>query len=258
MSFYETRAEGSGYFHFERRTANAVSHFHSAPELLFAEREGTTVFFGGESRALKRGEGCFFDSFVPHAYQSTKEASAFVLLGEKNYFDRVFQSFQNKVPPSLFRFEDFSLLENLRAFCEEKGQNGGGRYAIEEGTICIVLGALANQTPFIDRKKDRQSALLCDVLSFAETHLQTDLSLQFIAKEFGYSHEHLSRLLNGQLGQNWTSYVGGLRARRAKRLMEEFPKRTVLEIAFDCGFDSANTFYRAYKKEFGVPPKQKR
>ena len=257
MSLYELPAEGKGYFHFERREAVAVNHFHSAPEFLFSETGGQIVSAYGEKRVLKKGEGCFFDSFTPHAYEKSDGAIAFVLLGEKGYFDRLFQIFGNQTPPRFFYFDDFALLETLRRFCEENGKNGRGREAIEEGAICVLLGALAGKTQFVDRVKDKKSELVQGILLYAEENLSGDLSLATLAKEFSYSPEHLSRALNARLGTNWTAYVNSLRARRAKRLLEQRREENVLKIAFDCGFESSNTFYRAYKKEFGAPPKRK-
>jgi AraC-like DNA-binding protein len=42
-----------------------------------------------------------------------------------------------------------------------------------------------------------------------------------------------------------------------RRLQTEIPDANVLELAFDAGFESASTFYRAYKKQFGEAPRQK-
>ena len=258
MSFYEQPAESLGYFHFQRRPAHIEAHFHGAPEFLFVERGEQEVTVSGETRVLKRGDGAFADGFCTHAYtQKTNDASAYVLLGEKSYFERIFALLGDRVPPRFFRFENFELLENLRLLCNEAQQNDGGRVAIERGAASILLGAMAKDIPFLKRSEDKQTHLVCNVLQYAETHLVEDLSLTRLSKLFGYSHEHLSRVLNTHLLEHWKSYVGRLRVRKAHALLEANETAPVLQIAFDCGFDSANTFYRAYKKEFGVPPRRK-
>jgi AraC family L-rhamnose operon regulatory protein RhaS len=32
------------------------------------------------------------------------------------------------------------------------------------------------------------------------------------------------------------------------------PQKTVLSIAFECGFEDLSTFYRAFKREVGISP----
>ena len=84
-----------------------------------------------------------------------------------------------------------------------------------------------------------------------------DLSLNALAEKFGYSREHLSRLLHGALQESWNGYIGRLRAKNTHALLTASPELSVLEAAFACGFESSNTFYRAYAKEYGHPPKRK-
>ena len=48
----------------------------------------------------------------------------------------------------------------------------------------------------------------------------------------------------------------GLRVQKAEALLKADEEKNVLKIAYECGFDSQNTFYRAYKKEFGHLPRR--
>ncbi|MBQ4269757.1 MAG: AraC family transcriptional regulator [Clostridia bacterium] len=259
MSFYEWNAEDHGYFFFKRQRANMPSHFHGAPEFLFVFDGEEEVTVNGETRVLKKGDGAFSDGFFPHAYTpKTADTLAYALLGDREYFERVFSLFGGKTPPRFFKFENFELLETLRLLCADKTQKDGGRVAMETGAIAILIAEIAKNNSFIPRAEVGQTALVCKILQYAETHLFEDVRLVTLSKVFGYSHEHLSRVLHAHLRESWNAYVGRLRARKARGMLKSSPEKTVLQIAFDCGFDSANTFYRAYKKEFGVPPKQNR
>lgn len=257
MSFYELSAEGKGYFHFKHRAVcETKPHFHGAPEFLFVKSGEQEVTLDGETRILQAGEGCFCDSFTLHAYTPTTDVVAFVLLGEKKYFEETFSAFGDKAPPPFFRFDNFDLLENLCSLCKENRSNPVATQEIFYGSVKILLADLAERVPFQPRKKDRANALVCRILRYADQHHADDLSLHTIAQQFGYSSEYLSRLLHKYLSQTWNTYVNSLRARRADFLLQSQPSSTVLEIAYDCGFDSPNTFYRAYKKEFGYPPRR--
>ena len=122
--------------------------------------------------------------------------------------------------------------------------------------VKILFSEISESAPFIPRKADKQSALVCSVLQYAEERLCEDLSLAALARVFNYSQEHLSRVLHGYLSENWCAYVNRLRVRRAETLLKNDPSLSVLDAAFACGFDSPNTFYRAYKREFGKKPRR--
>ncbi len=256
MSYYEQRADNQNYFYFySGPRPNTTPHFHSASEFLFVEKGKQEVIVGGEKRILSAGDACFVDSFCVHSYPNPNAVSATVIVGDKQYFERAFSCFQDKRPPRFFRFENFSLLRSLQAIYDENSQNAVGRYAVFAGILGILFGAIAENTAFVSLNGDKQDALVCDILRYTESHLQEDLSLRVISHKFGYSYEHLSRLLHKYLSEHWTAHLNRLRVKRVKTLLEADPKTPVLSLAFSCGFESANTFYRAYKKEFGAPPR---
>ena len=258
MSYYEQQADSKKYFNFRWSEQLPTSaHFHSALEFLFVEKGEQEVLVGGEKRVLKAGEGCFVNRFCIHAYPNVSNASTAVIVGDKRHFDSALSAFHGKKPPTFFCFENMSLLRTLYKLCNQNHPSDGGRYATIEGAMGILLGAIAQNTPFVENVDDKQDALVFDILQYAETHLQDNLSLRAVAKKFGYSYEHLSRLLNKYLRENWTAHVNRLRVIKTQAILESDPTTAVLPAAFSCGFESANTFYRAYKKEFGVCPKRR-
>lgn len=258
MSYYEQRADSKKYFYFRRGAQlHTNAHFHSALEFLFVEEGEQEVIVGGEKRTLHAGDACFVNGFCVHAYPRVKNASTIVIVSDKRHLDAAFSSFHGKKPPAFFRFENMELLKTLHQLCTQTYTQDEGRYATFEGAMGVLLGAISQSTPFIQSANDKQDALICDILGYAETHLQDDLSLCAVAKKFGYSYEHLSRLLHKYLYERWTSYVNRLRVAKAKQILEDDAKTSVLSAALSCGFESANTFYRAYKKEFGTSPKRR-
>jgi AraC-like DNA-binding protein len=54
---------------------------------------------------------------------------------------------------------------------------------------------------------------------------------------------------------NLTEYIGIARINYAKKILDIDRKKSVAEIAFESGFSSVPTFYRAYKKVFGTLPR---
>ena len=261
MSYYELAAENKNYFYFEETVYPVAPHFHSAIEWIFIRDGFQELTVGGEKRILSAGEGCFCDAFCVHscAQQNATEndtAKAFVIVCDASYFERPLFHFSNRIPPKFFRFTNFALLDTLSAFLKEKYENHAGMVATREGVISVLLAALAENTEFIERKKDKQNELVFSVLQYANTYATEDLSLRKLADTFGYSYEHLSRVLNKSLSENWNAYVNRLRARLARERLQKDIVSPVSEIALSCGFENVATFYRAYKKEYGENPRR--
>ena len=256
MSFLELRAEEKHYYYFQPRIPQETPpHFHSAPEFFFVEQGNQEVIVDGEKRILGAGEGFFADSFCVHSYKYTENVQAYVLLGDKAHFDQFFLAMNGKVPPPFFRFQNFTLLKNLLQRTEKPYKNSFARTKALEGAVNLVLAELTESVPFVTRGQNKQTTFVGQVLQYAQENLRGDLSLTALSKIFGYSQEHLSRLLHKYLAENWTAYVNRLRVRQAqKQLLES--NASVSQIALDCGFESLNTFYRAYHKEFGKSPKR--
>ena len=256
MSFYECEAEDLRRFYFARRgDFETVPHFHGAVEFHFVEEGEQEIVVDGQRKIMRRGDACFCDGFSVHQLGPLKEGSAFCLLFSAEFFAPSFSFFNNKKPPTFFRFENFALLRFLYELCEEKRGTGQARYATFGGAVQLLLGEIAETTPFVSQMAERKNSLVCSVLQYAERNFDKDLSLTAVAKKFGYSHEHLSRILHKYLPERWGAYVNRLRVRRVEALIKNDPQLPILTAAFSCGFESPNTFYRAYKKEFGFPPR---
>lgn len=257
MDFYEIPAEATKYTYFRRGMARTFTHFHSAVELLIVERGEICVTIDDETRTLRRGDVCFTGSFSLHAYETDdSNASVYVLVGNKTIFDRIFSTLGG-VPPKFFRFEDIALIETLFTLYTQNSKNDGSRYASFEATVNLILARVALSYPFTQRPENKQVSFVCDVLRYAQEHYKDNLSLATLSRVFGYSREYLSRLLSKYLHENWNCYLARIRVQKAREVLETELDKTVLEIALEHGFESANTFYRAYKREFGVPPRQK-
>jgi len=78
-------------------------------------------------------------------------------------------------------------------------------------------------------------------------------NLDGAAAGMGLSRRRFTQLFREVTGTSWLVYLRRLRVDHARRLLAG-TERTVLSIAFECGFEDLSTFYRAFKREVGVSP----
>lgn len=77
------------------------------------------------------------------------------------------------------------------------------------------------------------------------------LSLEFLADYFNYTSANISAMIKTTLGIGFHQYLTELRVEKAKELLSE-TNEPVSHIYKLCGFNSQQTFYRAFKKIVGI------
>jgi AraC-like DNA-binding protein len=97
--------------------------------------------------------------------------------------------------------------------------------------------------------------MLEDVERFLETNYQdVMLSAYVVSKELGISEKYLFQFWREQTGGTFGSYMLQIRLEKAKEYLinTDYSNKQITEMI---GFTTVNTFYRNFKKKFGVTPK---
>lgn len=94
-------------------------------------------------------------------------------------------------------------------------------------------------------------------LIYLNEHFAESITLDELAAHLNISKYHLSRSFPERIGCGLNDYVNSLRADHAAMLLAS-TKISVTQVGFDSGFESSSTFFRAFKKQYGVSPKQYR
>ena len=89
---------------------------------------------------------------------------------------------------------------------------------------------------------------------FIQAHLTEELTLERLEKEFFVSREHIAREFKRQTGQTVHRYIVKARLDRCCALIEQ--GLPITEVYKTSGFGGYNHFFRAFKKEYGMTPKE--
>jgi AraC-like DNA-binding protein len=93
-----------------------------------------------------------------------------------------------------------------------------------------------------------------EVLDFIKAQLYNpDLYLTMISDHFNISPPSIQKLIKNISGQTFQVYVENRRLSRACELLAE-RKHSIAQTASLCGFSSANSFSRAFKRAYGFSP----
>lgn len=92
-------------------------------------------------------------------------------------------------------------------------------------------------------------------LRHIQAHLESELTLEEVAAEANLSPYHFHRLFKTFTGENVKAYIRRLRLELAAFRIRTKQER-IVDIAFDSGFYTHETFTRAFNKQFGLNPSE--
>ena len=98
---------------------------------------------------------------------------------------------------------------------------------------------------------------LSELLVWAVENLDKDLSVENLASRAAMSRRNFTRVFTAELSTSPAHYIEQLRVEAGRRLLEE-SRRSVEEIAFACGFSSAELMRRAFLRSIRTTPSQYR
>ncbi len=229
-------------------------HFHSAKEFLFVVEGKQPVVSGGEEQTLQAGECYFSDSFSLH-YYGQSNAEGYVLIVSNSYFSYFNDVMQGKTLPAAMLDKE----KNARLFklIEEWYENIGDPLG-DIGYVYKFLSLIVKEYGVVDVVKKQQDDIVRQMLEYVENNYMHDIDLTSMAVHIKYSKVYCSKIWNRYLKENFRDYVNRCRVNKINEiLLRKKDKKSILQIAFDNGFSSQSTFYRAYKKVFGRLPTQK-
>ena len=95
------------------------------------------------------------------------------------------------------------------------------------------------------------------LLSEEAVDRRPDLKIGDVAARLGEPEHRVSQAISAALGfANFNRWINHHRILRAKRLLADpAERRSILQIAFDCGFGSLGPFNRAFRDEVGTTPR---
>ena len=177
---YESHRDFTEYSGFS--TNLTQEHFHRSIELLYCESGERLCTINGESFTLSKGELLIVPPFAMHEYD--KDAICYCFVLPVNYSD-VWENYTHGKSVEDFIIKDKVLAKDLQQHLEIS--LSAKNKLIKNGAIEYVLGKILAECEFSSTKKTTTPDFSKDVVIYIEDNFSRDLSLDSVAKYFGYS-----------------------------------------------------------------------
>lgn len=118
----------------------------------------------------------------------------------------------------------------------------------------VQLNRMAFHTESQQEETEDLSPLVQKVLGYITEHIHEELSLEDIAAHMFISKYHLSHAFSREVGVSVYRYVMLRRLMMARQLL--MAGESAGQVCRNCGFADYTSFYRAFKSEYGVSPRE--
>ena len=143
------------------------------------------------------------------------------------------------------------------ALKEAEEKKEGWQFALCGNTMQLITACMrAFAEPENYSMNTEKPELLDEVVSYIESHLHEKISLADTARRFFVSESTIGQTFQKKMHVSFYHYVTQRRLIAAKSMILEESNLDILSEKI--GFSDYSTFYRAFKKEFGISPKEYR
>jgi len=274
-SFYQELEMSSRYADTHRDVSNSNAsvslHSHTFFEILYCCNTcGAEYLVGAERYRLRRGDIIVVPPGISHRPLLPAELEVpyqrYVLWINAEFAAQLIQLFPDVNREQinrarLFRTEGTkweSLGGMFRRGVEEaeRGKQGWEILVVSNAMqIMVQLCRAFTESGAVPPKAEKPE-LLDQVLAYIEAHLQEKITLPDVAKHFWVSQSTVTQTFRKKMGVSFYRCVTQRRLIAAKALIAE---GVLLEqIGMQVGFSDYSSFYRAFKQEYGISPRQYR
>ncbi len=259
------------YYYNEPGSAKVRLHTHDYYEFYFFLEGDVSILIEKKEYPLKYGDMVLIPPGVPHQaliHDTNMPYRRFVFWISVDYCNQLINLspsygyvMQNVAVKKNYIFHNdlitfntiqyriFQLIEETRS--DRFGKDAKITLCVNELVLHLNRIAYEQQNP----KSEKESQnLYQSLVYYIDDHLDEELSLEQLAGHFYVSKYHIAHVFKEQMGLSVHQYI--LKKRMQASKAEIVGNTSITEVYTMFGFKDYSSFYRAFKKEYGISPKE--
>lgn len=257
---------------FITQISRCAFHWHHDNEIILVLKGTVTVFHDAGPTTLYAGDLFLFNTRAIHGVQRTAEDNLLLCLqfspqlvdaslyAQQFYHHFYLNSTSELYPPQ--KPYDHFVFQLINLFLAAQQQSASAALRAHSQLLAFLADMLdyvqydVRRMP-LAQAEDTHNEFCEQMLAYMDEHLRSEHLAQELCREFGLSEKTLYRYLKSTLGLSFKELYDVVRVEKACAMLTE-NKKSVSAIWDYCGFASEVSFYRNFKKQLGITPREYR
>ncbi len=257
--------------HQDRLRSQVKEHAHDYYEFYFFLEGNVSLRIDGIEYPLKAGhmvlippgvshQAVIHDTQIPYRRfvfwvsvsfytKLSGESGDYVYLMRKAEKEGRYISCHDPISFNAMQSKIFRLIEEIHS--ERFGKTAQLSLCVQDLLLHLNRTAYEKEHP---NTADKEQGLYRHLLQYIETHLDEDLTLDSLARQFYVSKYHIAHVFKENLGLSVHRYITKKRLAMCRDAISGHQE--IGEACLLCGFKDYSSFFRSFKKEYGMSPRE--
>lgn len=236
---------------FARENNNCMPHYHLSVEVVYVESGTMMGMVAGQEICIRAGQMAIISSYAIHSFFTPDTSRVIVAVIPMHFVPAIQKRLENQSFSKILIEDPEPELVFLMRLLLRSSQ--GASLETIQGVSQSLLGMLIDCYGLQPTLPSNSAGIMHLVIPYMQQHFMEDINIEDMARQFGYSKSRLTHLFQEQLHMTFTKFLNALRCRYAATLLRS-QEYTVVDIAEMSGFSSVSTFYRVFKRTYGLAP----
>ena len=242
----------------------STPNFHKNLEMIVVLDGTCRLYVSSDSYVMKEGEAAFVMPYQIHHFAIEENSHIICTTFHEALINSMHEIIVGARPntpvfkPSKSTY-DYFCCQNYELF----GKNSGEIKRIEPDTKRLKVKGLlyTMESEFVEQvsfgKIDDFETVTTNILNYVSENFKENITLKDIAANTGYNYQYVSRTFNSMMGMSFKQVLNLHRMQYAFRKLRR-TDMSIIDIAYDSGFQSVRSFYRVCFELYGCSPAELR
>lgn len=230
-------------------------HWHESLEIIYVIEGSLEITTANENILLSSGDLAVIGGSSLHGTKSLSQNLCHQCLHIKYDFLVKYLNF-DKLSSKIFKVKDISKFlfyyKNVIQYLEKTDDISKMKY---HANILLLLTAIVEDGNFSNGNEinSKVNDLIHKIIYYINLNYKENITLNSIAKYFGYTPQNIALLFKKNVGKTVYNYLTEIRLENAMYLLVN-SKKNVIEIALECGFPNEMAFINKFKLKYKTTP----
>ncbi len=248
---------------YDKKVEGSPLHYHSKCELFYCAEGECKYFIENKTYILKAGDMVFTTPKVLHktSYNPETSNARYLIYCESFLLPKSIQDDLSSVDyyiASIPREIDDAELLFRKIHEEAKHRDKYSEDMIRGYLAAISVLFFRYSETGRNVQRQNKNSIVEAAISYIKSNYSKNITLDSAAKHISSSGKYLSHIFKKETGINFNDYLTFYRLRQSETMLMMQPEKSILEIAYDCGFNNSSYFTAQFKKVYGFTPTQLR